>query len=284
MKNMSLKVKLLVAFLAVGLIPFGVIAAVSYVKSSGALSQQAFGQLEGVRGIKKNQIENFFKERQGDMGVLVETVGTLRKESFDKTKSRRGNQAESQIEAYFKSLGNSVRSLTENTAVEEAIVEFETSLSPDQKIGGTVWKLLADKYEKIFKNITEDFGYYDLFLITKNGDVVYTVTKESDFGENLVKGSLKDSGLAKAFRDAKKADLVFADFAPYAPSGGEPAGFMACPIRRDGNFEGVVAIQIPLNQVNDIMKGRDGMGKTGETYLVGKADAFRFISAFRSIP
>ncbi len=268
MKNMSLKMKLLLAFLAVGLIPFGVIAAVSYFKSSSALSQQAFGQLEGVRGIKKNQIQNFFKERKGDMGVLVETVGTLRIESFDKLKAV-AEIKRNQIEAYFKSLGGSVRSLTENTAVEEAIVEFETSLSPDQKISGTVWKLLADKYEKIFKNITEDFGYYDLFLITKNGDVVYTVTKESDFGENLVKGSLKDSGLAKAFRDAKKADLVFADFAPYGPSGGEPAGFMACPIRRDGNFEGVVAIQIPLNQVNDIMKGRDGLGKTGETYLVG---------------
>ena len=85
MKNMSLRVKLLVAFLAVGLIPFGVIAAVSYVKSSGALSQQAFGQLEGVRGIKKNQIENLFNERRGDMGVLVEMVGHVATGGFQET-------------------------------------------------------------------------------------------------------------------------------------------------------------------------------------------------------
>ena len=77
MKKVSLKIKLLVAFLAVGLIPFGVISAVSYIKSRDALSNQAFSQLEGVRGIKKNQIENFFEEGRGNMDVLVEMVATL---------------------------------------------------------------------------------------------------------------------------------------------------------------------------------------------------------------
>jgi methyl-accepting chemotaxis protein len=268
MKNMSLKVKLLVAFLAVGLIPFGVVAVVSYVKSSSALSQQAFGQLEGVRGIKKHQVENFFKERQGDMGVLVETVGTLRKEAFEKLKAIEEIK-KNQIGEYFQTLANSVRSLTANTAVEEAIIELETSMGPEQKIGGTVWKILAEKYEVLFKKIVKDFGYYDLLLIGNNGDVVYTVTKKSDFGQNLEKGSLKDSGLGKAFRNAKTNDLAFVDFEPYAPSGGAPAAFIACPVRRDGSLQGVIAIQVPLDHINRIMTERDGMGKTGETYLVG---------------
>ena len=228
MKNMSLRAKLLMAFLAVGLIPFGMISIVSYVKSSSALSRQAFDQLEGVRGIKKNQIED-----------------------------------------YFKSLGHSVRSLTENTAVEEAILEFESAIAVDQEVGGSMWKTLEGKYGKIFKNIMKNFGYYDLFLIAENGDVVYTVSRESDLGQNLIKGSLKDSGLSKAFRHAKKEDLAFEDFAPYAPSGGKPAGFIACPVRPGGNLVGVVAIQIPLNKINHVMQQRDGMGETGETYLVG---------------
>ena len=32
---------------------------------------------------------------------------------------------------------------------------------------------------------------------------------------------------------------------------------------------GAVAIQIPINQINQIMQERTGLGKTGETYLVG---------------
>jgi methyl-accepting chemotaxis protein len=126
MKNSSLKMKLLVAFLAVGLIPFGVIAAVSYVKSSSALSQQAFGQLEGVRGIKKNQIRNFFKERRGDMGVLVETVGTLRKEAFDKLAAVREIKR-SAVERYFQHINGQIITFSQNQMVVDAMKQFRES-------------------------------------------------------------------------------------------------------------------------------------------------------------
>ena len=69
--NMKLSTKLMVTFLAVGLLPFAAISIVSLVKSSSALSGQAYNQLESVRDIKKDQIERFFGERQGDMGVLA---------------------------------------------------------------------------------------------------------------------------------------------------------------------------------------------------------------------
>jgi len=69
MKNISMKAKLLIFFLAVGVLPFAVVGGMSLYKSSNALSDLAYGQLEGMRGVKKAQIENFFAERQGDMGV-----------------------------------------------------------------------------------------------------------------------------------------------------------------------------------------------------------------------
>ncbi|MCP4691204.1 MAG: HAMP domain-containing protein, partial [Desulfobacterales bacterium] len=59
------------------------------------------------------------------------------------------------------------------------------------------------------------------------------------------------------------------DFEPYAPSGGDPASFIARPVVNRGKVEMVVALQIPLGAINDIMQQRDGMGETGETYLIG---------------
>ena len=59
--NMKLGTKLIVAFLAVGLIPFAVIGGISLKKSGDALSGQAFNQLEAVREIKKKQIETFLQ-------------------------------------------------------------------------------------------------------------------------------------------------------------------------------------------------------------------------------
>ncbi|MCK5096559.1 MAG: hypothetical protein KAR45_00565, partial [Desulfobacteraceae bacterium] len=63
MKNMSLGAKLIIFFLLVGLIPFGVIGIISYNKSSTALSDAAYGQLKGMRAVKKAQITQFFDER-----------------------------------------------------------------------------------------------------------------------------------------------------------------------------------------------------------------------------
>ena len=187
MKNMSLRVKLLVAFLAVGLIPFGVIAAVSYVKSSGALSQQAFGQLEGVRGIKKNQIENFFKERRGDMGVLVEMVATLQQEAFKKLDAIQQIKR-AQIEGYFQERMGDISVLSKNDLVSEALNEFDAAYEAEgKKIGGSFWKSVEEKFGPWLTHYQKEYGYYDLFLISKTGDVVYTTAKESDLGGNLGK-------------------------------------------------------------------------------------------------
>ncbi len=119
-KNMKLGTKLILAFLCVGIIPFAVIGITALIKSSGALSKQAYGQLEAVRGIKKAQIETFCAERQGDIGVLVETVGTLRKESFDKLEAVQVIK-KNQIESYFGERLGDVSVLSGNDTVSAAL-------------------------------------------------------------------------------------------------------------------------------------------------------------------
>ena len=61
-----------------------------------------------------------------------------------------------------------------------------------------------------------------------------------------------------------------ADFEPYAPSNGDPSAFIAQPLIHEGKIELIVALQLPLEGINSIMQERSGMGKTGETYLVGE--------------
>ena len=63
---------------------------------------------------------------------------------------------------------------------------------------------------------------------------------------------------------------VFEDFAPYAPSQGAPAGFIATAIpAADGGKAGVLAFQMPVDRMNFAMQQYSGMGETGESYLVG---------------
>jgi methyl-accepting chemotaxis protein len=243
--------------------------AVSYVKSSGALSRQAFGQLEGVRGIKKNQIQNFFKERRGDMGVLVEMVATLQQEAFKKLDAIQQIKR-SQIEGYFLERAGDVGVLSKNGIVKEALKEFDAAfMAEDKKTKGPFWKQTEEKFGPWLKQYQDEYGYYDLFLISKDGDVVYSAAKESDLGQNLKTGGLKDSPLGKCFRAAQNG-IFLQDFEPYAPSDNRFSAFMGAPVHNGDGLLGVVALQIPTGPINKIVQKRDGMGKTGETYLVGK--------------
>ena len=272
-KNMKLGTKLLISFLLVGVIPFAVISIISLFKSTDALSASAYNQLIGLREIKKTQIENFFAERQGDMGVLVETVSTLRSEAFNKLMAVQEIK-KAQLKDYIDSMKTQLKVLKDDPYVREALSEFDSAFeAAGDKVGSPQWEALAKKYDPRFKDIMADNGWYDLFLIHTDGDIVYTATREADLGMIIPDSELKDSPLGKAFDKARKMgpdDIALADLAPYSPSGGAPAGFMMAQLRKNnGELTGYVAFQMPLDKINEIMLRRDGMGKTGESYLVG---------------
>ena len=145
-------------------------------------------------------------------------------------------------------------------------------------------------FELYSKRFIKHFGYYDLFLIASNGDVVYSYAKEKDFGTNLAYGPYNKTALAEVYHRAmelsqddilkNKEVLLFSDFEAYAPSQGEPAAFCAYPIQKDGKTIGVLALQIPTEYINKMMEFTTGMGNTGETYIVGHDKLMRSQSRF----
>ncbi len=232
---MKFSTKLTLSFIAIGMLPFIVVGVVSLVKSGEELSVKGFHQLESIREIKKAQIERYFAERFGDVEVL-----------------------------------------SKNASVLAALQSFEEAFLTDgERVAGETWRGAEAKYGPWLSDYKRIYGYYDLFLIDDKGNVVYTVAKESDFGENLVHGSLRNSPLGESFKSSKQ-QISLQDFAPYAPSNGEPASFIGAPVHDAmGNRIGVVALQISLEAINAIMTERSGMGKTGETYLVGSDKLMR---------
>ncbi|NJL89683.1 MAG: HAMP domain-containing protein [Coleofasciculaceae cyanobacterium SM2_1_6] len=164
----------------------------------------------------------------------------------------------------------------------------EKHLLDDPKDGSTYSQIHA-RYHPMFRQIIEKFGYYDLFLINPQGDIVYTVYKETDFATNLITGAYSESNLAQIFRKVRQARerdyprLI--DLASYTASYGTPAAFIAAPMFNQAEFLGVLAVQIPVDEINRVMTGNqnwesDGLGKSGETYLVGEDYLMRSISRF----
>lgn len=131
------------------------------------------------------------------------------------------------------------------------------------------------------------FGFYDIFLISASGRVLYSVTKEIDLGADLAAVPYAHTGLGRAFDRARKqsasedaAPVVIEDYTPYVASAFAPAAFIAAPVRVAGAMAGVLAMQLSIREVDRVMTGgrswrEGGFGETGQAYVIGSDATLR---------
>ena len=126
-----------------------------------------------------------------------------------------------------------------------------------------------------FRTLVESSGYYDLFLVSQEGEVVYTMYKELDYATNLLTGDYQDSGLADAVRGALQsanAAVTFTAFEPYEPSAMAPAAFAAIPLfDRFGRRLGALALQLPSDKLSAALRTPESFGAEGRAFLVDSA-------------
>ncbi|WP_372767620.1 methyl-accepting chemotaxis protein [Pseudoalteromonas sp.] len=159
---------------------------------------------------------------------------------------------------------------------EQSKADLSLIASSWNNFGDVTNQRLAETKHEYFHRFIKTNQYYDLFIINVEGDIFYSVTKESDYNTNLLNGPYKNSGLGKLFSKTLSAPhFNIIDFAPYAPSNNEPAAFIAQPLIEDGEIKGVIALQLSINKINKMMQQRDGMGETGESYIVGSDKRLR---------
>ena len=203
------------------------------------------------------------------MGIvsLWQTSNALKTQVFNQLQIAREIK-KSQLEKMFTAQLEVVKQNAALENVRRFFLEFE-NIGLQQGFNSEDYKAALGDYDSILQFYSQ--GFEDLFLISRKGDVVYSVKHNADFGENLANGKFKDSGLARAFNKAVKGAIVFEDFQFYAPMNNSLVSFFAAPLIDDGGkVIGVMAVPRLINDVNTIMGERSGMGKTGETYLVGK--------------
>ena len=237
--KMTFKKQLITIMLLVGIIPFLVMGIKSFIDASDALQKEAFEKLEAVNSIKKNQVEQFFNYRVADLSIASKNLNVI--------------------------------SLTKELIVIHNELKVGASdLYPvkNQKVETT-----HKQYNLFFENFMKAYEFYDVFVIcAKHGHVMYSAAKESDLGQNLNSGRLKEEGLGKLWKKVVDSggQVQVVDMAPYSPSNGAPAMFMGIGVNDEqGNMISVLVIQISDEKINLITQQRKGLGETGETYLVG---------------
>jgi methyl-accepting chemotaxis protein len=243
MKNISIRTQVL-ALIITALISLSTMLTVAAVmKSKDTLMKKSYNSLTSARDSKVNQIQNFFSERIGDINVLA-VNGNVKNLTND-------------LIYVHKELGVQA---TDNYPVTNPLAKEKTAIS-----------------DKFFQFYAKEYGYYDVFIVcAKHGHVMYSQAKESDYGENVGTGALKNSGLGEVYRKVKELKRpVFVDMKPYAPSSGAPAMFLGAPVYIDGDFKSIIVLQISDLSINKIMQFRKGYADSQEDYLVGQDKLMR---------
>ncbi|KLO21352.1 methyl-accepting chemotaxis protein [Marinitoga sp. 1197] len=158
-----------------------------------------------------------------------------------------------------------------------------TELSGNYKEQLKEYNSLHKSIHPTIKKFIDTKGLYDVFLVSLDGDIVYTYFKERDFATNLLNGEWKDTNIAKLFRELKNNDdnkIHYVDFEPYAPSHGAPAAFAGLPLKNEDKVVGYFIIQLPIDKIDAVLQEKTGMGESGETYAVGPDYLMRSNSRF----
>ena len=267
----SLKIKFILIFVVLGLVPAIIVGLISTINSSTDVTEKVLNQLTAINHIKKQSIENYFTERKGDMGVLVDIADSMQQQAFIKL-SAINELKKAQVNDYFKNNNTRLDYLANEENTQQALVELTSNFSNEEK-----WIISLNKFDRNYKPLLTSLGWYDFFIISNEGTIVYSATRESDLGKEIPK-DLKDSSFYQAFSLAKKStstDIEFGDFRPYAPSNNDPAAFAIKAVTVKGKRIGYIAYQQPLDKINSILTNREGMGETGESYLVGQDKLMR---------
>jgi methyl-accepting chemotaxis protein len=238
---MRLSVKMILFCLLVGIVPLAGMAGYSLHNASVSLKEQSYSKLVALQEAKSNELDGLTELWNRDITMYSEAK-----------------------------------------YVYSALVRLRDIIFYAAKPGERM-NLADEDYAHALKRVVPDFapwvkvrGYADALLLDDTGRIVFSVAMGRELGEDIVNGPMAGSRLAGAWKRALKGETVFVDFAPYSPLDGLPCAFIAAPVRRYGEgIEGVAVLRIPIESVDRVMRARAGMGKTGETFLVGSDGLMR---------
>ena len=267
-KNIAFKIKLLLSFLAVGVIPFA-IGIYSLSQSSDVLRGRAFEQIKSVMQVKKTQMEQFFSHCKSNLDVLVKSAESIHREAFEKLKAVRAIK-KNQIESYFNDRLQNLESLASNNSVLLTMARLHDAYTSEkQRPGGSKWQLAKKKYAIWLIQYAARHNYPNILLIAKNGDIPFTSNGKGEQGQNVITGSLKESVLSKCFQKVIESGRPsLQDFEMYALYD-KPTAFMGAPLKKGDHLLGVLIFEVSLDEINRVMQVPEGLGETGDAYLVG---------------
>ncbi|MEZ4734826.1 MAG: adenylate/guanylate cyclase domain-containing protein [Caldilineaceae bacterium] len=303
--RLSVKSKVVLILVAISLLSALIVGILSWRSSRTTLSQIVFANMTAQRRNKAESMEAYFRNMRYTVEVLsendmvVEAMVRFNRAFRQLENSTISVEWDAALEAYYinhffprlfvnlpgqpdydlyRPQNQAGLYLQYQYIVANRFDEGQKLLLDSAEDGSEYSKVHA-YYHPRLRTLIQKLGFDDLILVNfETGDVVYNVSKQTDFAGNLAVGPYRRSNEAIALElvrnNTERGVAQLVDFELYRPGYGLPAAFWTAPLYNGNHLVGVLMAQISLETINQIMTANQqwaqvGLGMTGESYLVG---------------
>ena len=194
-------------------------------------------------------------------------AGAIQEETYQRLDAVR-RQKTQQLFRYLDSLQQKADAIKDDRVMAD-FFHLKNQYYQFQKLkapSAALVKAIEELKQKINEHYLRHYlSFYDILFINPEGDIFYTIRKQSDYHKNIFKGVLADTALAKQLKSHPHE--TFVDYQYYHVSD-EPSSFIVQPVAQDGAFAGWFALQCAINKINNMFTHEKGLGITGEVFLV----------------
>ena len=314
-RQLGVQSKVLAMVLLASLLSLLLTGLVSYSIGSHVLTKAVTNQLVALRNSRVESIKDYFGFlsnhvlTMGESFLVIDGLKDFRAAYPKLQNTTLSAEQQKKLVAYYTDVfiprlkknvdgDPALATYLPNTPADRYITYHYTANNPRaphldelQDAGdGSEYSAVHRKYSQRFRRIAEVFGYRDIFLVdVDSADVLFSVAKEADMGSNLRTGVYADTALAKTFEEIRKSRdpnfVYISDIEHYKASFGEPAFFVGTTVFDGDQFIGALIYQLNPEAIDRVMTDnkkweQQGLGKTGESFLV--AQDFKFRSSPRA--
>ncbi|AZQ63550.1 HAMP domain-containing protein [Flammeovirga pectinis] len=316
LNDLSIRVKVLLNLLLIAALSSTAVGMLGYYSAKKSLEEAVFAQLTSVREVKRRTLESFIEDAKEQVSVLAQSrmvsdavmelspafsildyyyapgkIERMRRDLKEFYRTDVDRKLGDNDDGFSRQLINSVDDVSDRMVILQTLYlsnnpnpigkKFQLNRANDK----TAYSDIHERYHSSFRRFLMADGFSDLLLVNVNSsEVIYSVSKNVDFGSNLMDGVFRQSSLGQAFTLARNSIrpnmVILSDFGSYEGSYGELQMFFSAPVYEEGEKIAVLIATMPLSAINRIMTDdgdwvEEGLGITGETYLVGKDQLMR---------
>ena len=144
------------------------------------------------------------------------------------------------------------------------------------------YKTIRDELDGTLKMYPPVYDYANVMLANPQGKIVYVLNRYSAL-ENM--DNFRSEAWGKAF-EAGKTEIYLSDVFKSRTQADQFSVYISAPVNNfDGEFVGVIVLEVDLASIFTLVQDSTGMGETGETIIARKEDdAALFLNPLRHDP